>query len=553
MAGAIQIATTLLAFVVTVFVSQADAKELDKAAHPDDCLAAPNSSAPPGSQWRYRLERGTHRKCWYLRNSGKAPQKAAQSEKTNAATPLPASSVQPPPTTSNVTSPAGNALAAPAPLSLEPGSQTAKPIRNAGPENGSSIRTRVPQSSTPSVSQVKKVAPAPPARTEKGAADPTAMSSIRDAASASPSKPSSSHGEESAPALRAGPMINGESHDTVSDTSSGQPSTPSASSSQKLAPTPYLQLSRPTGSSTESVQEKHSPSVSSSPGNALAAPVPMSSESGTQRAKPIQNAEPDETSAIRRTPIPQSSIPSIPPGRETTPLPNLPTDDGAVDPATTSSIRDAAPASLNKASNSHAAESVPALNAPPVSSAASHDTISESSPGKTKTPSESSSEEFAPTPHIALQTSAPTGNSTEPRVPEEQTPAASLETSTSAISPLSQADTQVSKPDRKVERADRPRVAAMLNGRQQSATTLGGLPSGTSVSEIDLQKLIAIALTAVAGLVAVGMLTRAALLDRAARRKRIAEAATETTDPYYDYYDREFYRKLREGNVAQSP
>jgi len=90
----------------------------------------------------------------------------------------------------------------------------------------------------------------------------------------------------------------------------------------------------------------------------------------------------------------------------------------------------------------------------------------------------------------------------------------------------------------------------MLNGRQQSATTLGGLAPGTNVSEVDLQKLIAIALTAVAGLVAMGMLTRAALLDRAARRKQIADAATETTD---SYYDREFYRKLREGNVAQSP
>ena len=334
MTGAIQIATALLAFIITLFVSQADAKELDKAAHPDDCLAAPNSSAPQGSQWRYRLERETHRKCWYLRDSGKAPQKAAPSEKTDVATPLPTSSVHAPPTTSNVTSPPGNALAAPAPLSLEPGSQTAKPIQNAGPENTSSTRTRVPQSSIPSVSQVKKVAPAPPAPTDKGAADPTAMSSIRD--TASPSKASNSHGEESAPALRAAPMSNGEGHDTVSDTSSGQPSTPSASSSQKLAPTPYLQLSMPTGISTESVQEQHTPSVSSSSGNALASPVPMSSESGTQRAKPIQNAEPDETSAIRRTPIPQSSIPSIPRVRETTPVPALPTDNGAADPATTS-------------------------------------------------------------------------------------------------------------------------------------------------------------------------------------------------------------------------
>ena len=154
-------------------------------------------------------------------------------------------------------------------------------------------------------------------------------------------------------------------------------------------------------------------------------------------------------------------------------------------------------------------------------------------------------------PHLTLQSSAPSGNSTAPSVREEQSPAPSLETSTSAKSPLSEADTQVSEPARKVERADRPRVAGMLNGRQQSATTLGGLASGTNVSEVDLQKLIAIALTAMAGLVAVGMLTRAALLDRAARRKQIADAATERPD---SYYDREFYRKLREGRMfAQSP
>ena len=56
--------------------------------------------------------------------------------------------------------------------------------------------------------------------------------------------------------------------------------------------------------------------------------------------------------------------------------------------------------------------------------------------------------------------------------------------------------------------------------------------------------MIAISLTVVTGLVVVGMLARAGLLDRAARRKLIA---TETADPYDDP---EFYRKLREGNFA---
>ena len=33
----------------------------------DDCLAAPNSPAPEGSWWYYRLDWPTQRKCWYLR------------------------------------------------------------------------------------------------------------------------------------------------------------------------------------------------------------------------------------------------------------------------------------------------------------------------------------------------------------------------------------------------------------------------------------------------------------------------------------------------------
>ena len=141
--------------------------------------------------------------------------------------------------------------------------------------------------------------------------------------------------------------------------------------------------------------------------------------------------------------------------REITTVPALPTDNGEADPVTTSSIRDAALDSLDKASNPHAAESIPALNAAPASSAASHDTISEFSPGNTNTPSQSSSEKFAPTPHITLQSRAPTGNSTERRVGEEQAPAASPDTSISAISPSSEADTQASEPARKAEQADR--------------------------------------------------------------------------------------------------
>ena len=36
-------------------------------AHAEECLAAPNSPAREGTQWRYRLDWATQRKCWYMR------------------------------------------------------------------------------------------------------------------------------------------------------------------------------------------------------------------------------------------------------------------------------------------------------------------------------------------------------------------------------------------------------------------------------------------------------------------------------------------------------
>jgi hypothetical protein len=40
----------------------------DVARAADDCLTSPNKATPAGDHWRYHLERGTGRKCWYLAN-----------------------------------------------------------------------------------------------------------------------------------------------------------------------------------------------------------------------------------------------------------------------------------------------------------------------------------------------------------------------------------------------------------------------------------------------------------------------------------------------------
>ena len=52
--------------------------------HAVGCLAAPNSPAPEGSWWYYRLDWPTQRKCWYLR----APDRSLRRGTATAATPL---------------------------------------------------------------------------------------------------------------------------------------------------------------------------------------------------------------------------------------------------------------------------------------------------------------------------------------------------------------------------------------------------------------------------------------------------------------------------------
>jgi hypothetical protein len=42
-----------------------------------DCLAAPDSSAPPNAHWYYRTDRALERKCWYLRGENQSPERAA--------------------------------------------------------------------------------------------------------------------------------------------------------------------------------------------------------------------------------------------------------------------------------------------------------------------------------------------------------------------------------------------------------------------------------------------------------------------------------------------
>ena len=54
----------------------------------DDCLTEPKDKTPQGSHWFYRLEHGTKRHCWYLRDENDKLSQAASDDPSPAAKPV---------------------------------------------------------------------------------------------------------------------------------------------------------------------------------------------------------------------------------------------------------------------------------------------------------------------------------------------------------------------------------------------------------------------------------------------------------------------------------
>ena len=102
-----------VAHVVALLVSGLSIGVPVDPASADDCLKAPNSAAPQGSHWYYRLDRANQRKCWYLRAPGQPAQQAA----------APATSAAPTPSNSTParSGPMAAAKSATAPTSITPG------------------------------------------------------------------------------------------------------------------------------------------------------------------------------------------------------------------------------------------------------------------------------------------------------------------------------------------------------------------------------------------------------------------------------------------------
>src|SRR6516162_6086703 len=95
----ITLVATLLAWSISVAASTITARA-------DDCLAEPNSPAPAGSHWYYRLDKATQRKCWYIHAKDQSVQPAAAQATSDPASLPPASPIPPKkPTTASANGP----------------------------------------------------------------------------------------------------------------------------------------------------------------------------------------------------------------------------------------------------------------------------------------------------------------------------------------------------------------------------------------------------------------------------------------------------------------
>ncbi|HKU06186.1 MAG TPA: hypothetical protein VJR30_08955 [Bradyrhizobium sp.] len=90
-------AAKFVAAIIVSILSSANGFAAPESAAPDSaekvadtCLTSPREYAPPGTRWRYRVERSTGRHCWFLKDdAGKAAGKAAEQSTAAADEPAP--------------------------------------------------------------------------------------------------------------------------------------------------------------------------------------------------------------------------------------------------------------------------------------------------------------------------------------------------------------------------------------------------------------------------------------------------------------------------------
>jgi hypothetical protein len=85
--------TMFFAFVLLLIVSGVTILAPFDFARANDCLPAPNSTAPKGTHWYFSLDRSTQKKCWYVRSSETQPQHA-RTQTNSAPVPAPSTSAE---------------------------------------------------------------------------------------------------------------------------------------------------------------------------------------------------------------------------------------------------------------------------------------------------------------------------------------------------------------------------------------------------------------------------------------------------------------------------
>jgi len=122
MSGRIQWLVGLTGLVALLLLSGVGVS-VPNTARAGDCLTAPNSPAPQGIHWYYRLDRTNQRKCWYLRAPAQPAQQAAAPAMSEAA---------PAAQSHLIIAPSGPTPAAPAasgPMSINPSDGAATRVR----------------------------------------------------------------------------------------------------------------------------------------------------------------------------------------------------------------------------------------------------------------------------------------------------------------------------------------------------------------------------------------------------------------------------------------
>ena len=138
-------------FIATLVVAALGVGAPTGTARAKDCLAAPNSPAPDGSWWYYRLDWPTQRKCWYLRALGRPAQQATERETTGSGRPIRSRSAP-----SESTRPTDQALES---VSTHDNSAPSPPDADTAPVGSIVPEVRAPQATTSAPASAPTVPP----------------------------------------------------------------------------------------------------------------------------------------------------------------------------------------------------------------------------------------------------------------------------------------------------------------------------------------------------------------------------------------------------------